>query len=302
MTFRETFTNSISVKPPLTPEFPVEAFVGSFYELMETTANTLPTILCGGTIEFPAVYRLACEQMDCHMLLYTHTGSGSLLLGRKVHTLTEGTFLYMDCSVSSYIIEAVQFPWRISLFLVRGSLLATLDSLVPFDGFLLHTFGPSSTHSPVLSGMNRLLSGGPDANLHNKLTDAALLHGILTDLFIDAWQLKAAEDKCAPYLSEIRQYLNTHFADPLRLDDLEQRYHISKYRICHEFSKAFGSPPVRYLNLRRLEAATHLLLTTDKRIHEISLDVGFENTNHFINLFKRETGMTPQAYRDANRG
>ena len=50
MTFRETFTNSISVKPPLTPEFPVEAFVGSFYELMETTANTLPTILCGGTI------------------------------------------------------------------------------------------------------------------------------------------------------------------------------------------------------------------------------------------------------------
>lgn len=65
---------------------------------------------------------------------------------------------------------------------------------------------------------------------------------------------------------------------------------------------AFGSPPVRYLNLRRLEAATHLLLTTDRRIHEISFDVGFENTNHFINLFKRETGTTPQAYRDAHRG
>lgn len=302
MTFRETFTNSISVKPPLTPEFPVEAFVGSFYELMENTADALPTILCGGTIEFPAIYRLACEQMDCHMLLYTHNGSGNLILGRKTHALTEGTFLYMDCSISSYIMEAVQPPWRISTFLVRGRLLETLDSLVPFDGLLLHTFLPSPTHSPVLSGLNRLLSGSPEANLHNKLTDAALLQGLLTDLFIDAWQLETPEDKCAPYLSEIRQYLNTHFADPLRLDDLEKRYHISKYRICHEFSKAFGSPPVRYLNLRRLEAATHLLLTTDKRIHEISLDVGFENTNHFINLFKRETGATPQAYRDANRG
>lgn len=302
MTFRETFSNYISVKPPLTPEFPLEAFVGSFYELIETPADDLPTVLCGGTIEFPPVYKLSCEPAGCHLLLYTHTGSGNLFLGRRTHILAEGTFLYMDCSISSYSIEAAQSPWRISLFLVRGRLLETLDSLVPFEGLLLHTLQPSPSHSPVLSGMNRLLAGSPDANLRNKLTDAALLQSIVTDLFIDAWQLETAENKCAPYLAEIRQYLNTHFATPLRLDDLEKRYHISKYRICHEFSKAFGSPPVRYLNLRRLEAAANLLLTTDRRIHEISLDVGFENTNHFINLFKRETGMTPQAYRDANRG
>ena len=300
MTFQETFEKSISVKPPLTPEFLPEAFVGSFYELSEETAGCLPTVLCGGTIEFPSIYKLSCDPMDCHMLLYTRTGSGNLLWCKKNHSLTEGTFLYMDCSLSSFIMEAAQSPWRISIFLVRGSLLTTLDSLVPFGGLLLHTFLPN--HSPVLSGMERLLSGSTDAHLRNKLTDASLLQGIITDLFIDAWKLEASEDKCAPYLSEIRQYLNTHFAAPLRLDDLETRYHISKYRICHEFSKAFGSPPVRYLNLRRLEAATHLLLTTDRRIHEISLDVGFENTNHFINLFKREMGTTPQAYRDAHRG
>lgn len=302
MTFRETFVNSISVRPPLTPEFPVEAFTGDFYDLLETTENNLLTVLCGGTIEFPSIYKLSCEAMNCRLLLYTHTGSGNLLLGRKMHNLSEGTFLYMNCNLSSYIIEAAQSPWRITLFLVQGPSLTTLEALVPFEGLLLHPLPLPSMHSPILSGMNRLLAGGTEANLHNKLTDAALLQKIITDLFIDVWKLEAPEDKCAPYLSEIRQYLNTHLADPLRLDDLEKRYHISKYRICHEFSKAFGSPPVRYLNLRRLEAATHLLLTTEKRIHEISLDVGFENTNHFINLFKRETGTTPQAYRDAHRG
>ncbi|MBD5505454.1 MAG: helix-turn-helix transcriptional regulator [Lachnospiraceae bacterium] len=300
MTFQETFEKSISVKPSLTPEFLPEAFVGSFYELSEETTDRLPTVLCGGTIEFPSIYKLTCDPMDCHMLLYTRTGSGNLLWGKKNHSLTEGTFLYTDCSAASFTLDAAQSPWQISIFLVRGTLLATLDSLVPFGGLLLHTI--VSTHSPVLSGMERLLSGSTDANLRNKLTDASLLQGMITDLFIDAWKLEAPADKCAPYLSEIRQYLNTHFADPLRLDDLEKRYHISKYRICHEFSKAFGSPPVRYLNLRRLEVATHLLLTTDRRIHEISLDVGFENTNHFINLFKREMGTTPQAYRDAHRG
>lgn len=184
MTFQETFVKSISIKPPLTPGFLPEAFVGSFYELAEETADCLPTVLCGGTIEFPSIYKLSCDPMDCHMLLYTRTGSGNLLWGKKKHSLTEGTFLYMDCSVSSFIIEAARSPWRISIFLVRGSLLTTLDSLVPFDGLLLHTFLP--THSPVLSGMERLLSGSTGANLRNKLTDASLLQAIITDLFIDA--------------------------------------------------------------------------------------------------------------------
>jgi AraC-like DNA-binding protein len=39
------------------------------------------------------------------------------------------------------------------------------------------------------------------------------------------------------------------------------------------------------------------LLSGDKRIHEIANEVGYENTNHFINLFKKETGLTPAAYR-----
>ena len=243
MTFQEIFVKSISVKPPLTPEFLPEAFVGCFYELSEETADCLPTVLCGGTIEFPSIYKLSCDPMDCHMLLYTRAGSGNLLWGKKKHILTEGSFLYMDCALSSFIMETSQSPWRISIFLVRGTLLSTLDSLVPFDGLLLHTFLPA--HSPVLSGMERLLSGNIGVNLRNKLTDASLLQSIITDLFIDAWKLEAPEDKCAPYLTEIRQYLNTHFADPLRLDDLERRYHISKYLICHDFSMAFGSRPVR---------------------------------------------------------
>ncbi len=82
------------------------------------------------------------------------------------------------------------------------------------------------------------------------------------------------------------------------MEELEEQYHISKYRICREFSAAFGLPPLKYLNKRRIEAAQNLLLSGDKRIHEIAADVGYENTNHFINLFKKETGLTPLVYRN----
>ena len=114
--------------------------------------------------------------------------------------------------------------------------------------------------------------------------------------------MESTDTRYPPFLAEIRNYLDASLAEPFRLDDLEERYHMSKYRICHEFSAAFGVPPLKYLNRKRLEAAANLLLTTDKKVHEISLEVGFENTNHFISLFKREMGTTPQAYRDAKRG
>lgn len=76
---------------------------------------------------------------------------------------------------------------------------------------------------------------------------------------------------------------------------------MSKFRICHEFSDVFGLPPIRYMNKKRLEAAENLLLSTEKKVHEIALATGFENTNHFIHLFKKEYGATPQAYREAHQ-
>lgn len=94
--------------------------------------------------------------------------------------------------------------------------------------------------------------------------------------------------------------MDNHLECSLTLDDLEKYCHMSKYRICHEFSDAFGLPPIKYMNKKRMAAAEILLLSTEKKVHEIALETGFENTNHFIHLFKKEYGTTPQAYRGAS--
>lgn len=137
--------------------------------------------------------------------------------------------------------------------------------------------------------------------MENKLRDSSLITAILTDLFIDAFHLENEETACAPYLKELRHYIDNHLTSHIRLSDLEKHCHMSKYRICHEFSDAFGLPPLKYLNKKRMEAAENLLLSTQKKVHEIALETGFENTNHFINLFKKEYGSTPQAYREAHQ-
>ena len=99
------------------------------------------------------------------------------------------------------------------------------------------------------------------------------------------------------FLFSIRNSFHKNFAKPFSLAELETQYEISRFRIAHEFTAAFGQSPIAYLNCLRLQKACELLTCSDDRIGEISTAVGFENTNHFINLFRRQYGMTPGTYR-----
>ena len=56
---------------------------------------------------------------------------------------------------------------------------------------------------------------------------------------------------------------------------------------------------MRYLHSRRIDAAKRLLLTPDLSVHEVGSQVGIENTNQFINLFKKDTGTTPLSFKQA---
>ena len=50
-----------------------------------------------------------------------------------------------------------------------------------------------------------------------------------------------------------------------------------------------------------LKKATDLLIKTDKTISEIALALSFTNQTHFYDLFKKEYGITPNAYRKNHR-
>ncbi|OCT11891.1 DNA-binding response regulator [Paenibacillus pectinilyticus] len=53
-----------------------------------------------------------------------------------------------------------------------------------------------------------------------------------------------------------------------------------------------------YMISLRMERASHLLKTTDKKVYEISMDVGYLDPAYFIKVFKKQFTVTPQEYRD----
>ena len=59
-----------------------------------------------------------------------------------------------------------------------------------------------------------------------------------------------------------------------------------------------GEAPLEYLHRLRINAAKHLLEAERKTVQEVSVAVGYEDAAYFRSLFRRLTGIAPQAYRE----
>ncbi len=86
------------------------------------------------------------------------------------------------------------------------------------------------------------------------------------------------------------------------LDELAEKYHISKYYLSRLFKKNTGYSPMQYLMMCRLAVARELLEVTDKSISEIVWRSGFSDGSNFSRYFKARIGMTPEEYRRDRRG
>ena len=120
---------------------------------------------------------------------------------------------------------------------------------------------------------------------------------LLTELYLACTQPSPGRDKIPSYVRRTKELFDTQYQENYTLDKLETLFGKSKYSICREFGAHYGISPLQYLNRRRIEEAKRLLLSTDLPVHEIASHVGIENTNHFIQLFKKNTGATPFVFK-----
>ncbi|OGV52829.1 MAG: hypothetical protein A2X49_09295 [Lentisphaerae bacterium GWF2_52_8] len=76
---------------------------------------------------------------------------------------------------------------------------------------------------------------------------------------------------------------------------------LSPAHFMRAFKAAFGDSPIRFGRLLRLKHARELLSMTDIPIKGIASETGFCDEFHFANVFRREYGMAPSAFRRTAR-
>lgn len=94
-------------------------------------------------------------------------------------------------------------------------------------------------------------------------------------------------------------WLENHFSEKINIDVLGADYGMSSRTFKRRFKQATGDTPLSYLQSLRIEMAKKLLESGRLSVELITQHVGYSDSSSFMKLFKRETGISPQAYRQA---
>ncbi|QVM87873.1 helix-turn-helix transcriptional regulator [Pseudomonas lalucatii] len=96
---------------------------------------------------------------------------------------------------------------------------------------------------------------------------------------------------------EALNYVQGHYAEVLRLEDVAQCCRMSVWELSRSFKRVHGLTFREYLCQYRLRRALELLSNTHVTICEAASAAGFRNASHFTRLFRQRMGVTPSQFR-----
>lgn len=108
---------------------------------------------------------------------------------------------------------------------------------------------------------------------------------------------KSSRNQESRRVTKVKQYMNDHYAEQLRLEDLSSMVGMSPSAFSRFFKMRTGKSLSDYLLDIRLGYAARMLVDSTKNISEICYESGFNNLSNFNRMFKARRGSTPREFR-----
>ncbi|MBD2845991.1 helix-turn-helix domain-containing protein [Paenibacillus sp. IB182496] len=99
----------------------------------------------------------------------------------------------------------------------------------------------------------------------------------------------------------IRDYIDSHYYQPLTASTLAYALGISSRHATAIFKDKYQITPMQYLAEVRVDTAKKLLLESDKDTISIGFEVGYESLPTFYRVFKNSVQMSPSKFRQEYR-
>ncbi|WP_211746160.1 helix-turn-helix domain-containing protein [Paenibacillus sp. Marseille-Q4541] len=113
-------------------------------------------------------------------------------------------------------------------------------------------------------------------------------------ILLMAQQLQTKRD---PRIASILQQISQSMNKEIRIQDLAHNVGLSPSRLSHLFKGEMGEGIIEHVNRMRIKQAALLMEHMGRTATEAAHDVGFNNYNHFADLFRKQLGVSPRSYR-----
>lgn len=96
---------------------------------------------------------------------------------------------------------------------------------------------------------------------------------------------------------KLNRFLSEHLAEDLSGERICEALKMKRTALYELSKRTYGCGIHEQLTRLRIQRAMQLLTTTDLTNNEICQQIGIADYNYFFRVFRRQTGLTPQAYR-----
>ena len=100
----------------------------------------------------------------------------------------------------------------------------------------------------------------------------------------------------AEAVQKAKHYIDAHVDQDMSLEDIEAAAGQNRFALSRDFRALLGTSPYRYLTMRRVDVARHLI-ESGASIAETAAEIGFADQSHLTRHFKKTYGFTPARWR-----
>ena len=241
---------------------------------------------------YPTYY---AERANLHSFLITYTLSGEGCLNYRGYNykITPGKFFWIDCT-EHHKYYCGSDGWEFLWLHFYGVSAKGYYNIFNRDGI---TVIDAAGFDGIEKYFRELVELASKIGLNADIKASGLINNLLSEVLLKSSLPEVSSLDVPGYILPILRYLDHSFAEKISLDLLARQFGISKYYLSREFKKYIGCTIWDYLTNQRIAKSKELLRYTDKPVHEIAQQCGFNQTPYFIQTFRQHEGVTPLAYR-----
>lgn len=276
------------------PDFPLARFIDEMDYFVDGE------FLCHWHPEFELAIILkgGIEYQVDQQVFRLHQGEGIFITSQALHSARQ--------LIPGSIIFNIEFP---------ASLFHTIGTSFLYQNY----FNPSSLKkmgswkilpeneegSEILERLMHIHRSDPDKYAYELLCMEDILH-IWRNLLVLLHRSFLVPTDNDEFIREHRMrkmvsYIQSHFEQPLTIDDIAGAASISRSECFRCFSGFCQVSPIEYLNRYRLQNAAQKLSGSTASISDISFQCGFSSISYFGKAFRKMYGLSPSEYRQKKK-
>lgn len=243
-------------------------------------------IIAGMTHPFPTYKNKRPATKKHYLFEHVTDGKGYIFINGEWHTLTKGDTYLVGKNDDRNFYSDAEFP-MCKIYVSFAS--EYIDSM-------MNNYG-------VGAGVYRADLGEYFAQIYKASTSKELTQKekifTITDNIHKIIMSVAAqnEQRTSSLASQIENDLSASVFIKVSLDEIAQKFYMSKANLIRIFKQKNGITPYQFILNEKLKVAKALLSTTSMSVRSVSEKLCFADEHYFSSLFKEKVGISPLKYK-----